>query len=58
MALSTSKTKVRKNFVFPVDLAEWAERYARNNNTTMTRIVIDHFTNLRRQMETLNVEQV
>lgn len=58
MALSTSKTKVRKNFVFPIDLAEWAERYAHTNNTTMTRIVIDHFTNLRRQMEALNVEQV
>lgn len=58
MALPTSKTKVRKNFIFPIDLAEWAERYAHINNTTMTRLIIDHFTNLRRQVEANNVEQI
>ncbi len=58
MAVFTSKTKVRKNFIFPIDLAEWAEKYAHNNNTTMTRLIIDHFTDLRRQAEALNVEQV
>lgn len=58
MAIFTSKTKSRKNFIFPLDLAEWVEKYARTNNTTMTRLIIDHFTNLRHQVETNNVEQV
>jgi hypothetical protein len=50
--------RVRKNFVFPADLVKWAEKYAQENNTTMTRIILDHFTSLRRQVETGHVEQV
>lgn len=52
-----SKTK-RKNFVFPADITEWAEKYARDNNTTLTRIILDHLTSLRRQVESGHVEQV
>lgn len=52
-----SKTK-RKNFVFPADLTEWAEKYAKDNNTTLTRIILDHLTSLRRQVESGHVEQV
>lgn len=54
----SKKNRVRKNFVFPADLVAWAEKYARDNNTTMTRIILDHLTILRRQAETGHVEQV
>lgn len=50
--------KVRKNFVFPADLTKWAEKYAKDNNTTLTRIILDHLTSLRRQVEIGHVEQV
>ena len=48
----------RKNFVFPADLVEWVEKYAAANNTTVTRLLLDHLTNLRRQVEANHVEQV
>jgi hypothetical protein len=48
----------RKNFVFPSDLVDWVEKYAANNNTTVTRIILDHFTSLRRQAESGHVDQV
>lgn len=56
--MAQKKTKVRKNFVFPADIVRWAEKYAKDNNTTMTRLILDHLTTLRRQMETEHVEQI
>lgn len=52
------KATRRKNFVFPADLVAWAEKYAKDNNTTMTRIILDHFTSLRQRVESGNVEQI
>jgi hypothetical protein len=53
------KTKgKRKNFVFPEELVKWAEQYAAANNTTMTRIILDHLTQLRQRAESGHVEQI
>lgn len=48
----------RKNFVFPVDLVKWAEDYAKKNDTTLTRIILDYLVQLRHRSETENVEQI
>ena len=58
MAKVKRPSKVRKNFLLPEDLAKWIETYAKENNTTMTQILVDHITLLRRQTEDTNVEQV
>lgn len=55
--MSTKKTK-RKNFVFPADLVRWAEKYAKDNNTSMTKMILDHLTDLRRQHEAEHVRQI
>jgi hypothetical protein len=48
----------RKNFVFPAEIIKWAEKYAEANNTTLTRIILDHLIQLRHKVETENVEQI
>lgn len=50
--------RIRKNFQFPEDLALWADTYAKDNNTTMTRLLIDYLTNLRKQTEADYVAQI
>lgn len=52
------KAKVRKNFVFPMDIVKWAEKYAEDNNTTLTRILLDHLMKLRSQVESGYVNQI
>lgn len=56
--MSGNNTRVRKNFVFPSDIVKWAEKYAENNNTTLTRIILEHLLQLRHNSETENVEQI
>jgi hypothetical protein len=56
--MAEQKTRVRKNFVFPIGIIEWAEKYARDNNTTLTRIILDHLTQLRNQAESGHVDQI
>lgn len=56
--MSLRKPKVRKNFVFPADIVKWAEKYAEDNDTTLTRIILDHLVQLRHRSETGNVEQI
>lgn len=56
--MSGKKTRVRKNFVFPSDIVKWAEKYAKENDTTLTRIILDHLIQLRYRSETGNVEQI
>jgi hypothetical protein len=56
--MSAQKSKVRKNFVFPSDIVKWAEKHAEANNTTLTRIILDHLLQLRRQSEAEHVEQI
>lgn len=58
MPKARTKKSVRKNFVFPAELAAWADKYAKDNKTTMTRIIIDHFWSLHKQAEEGYVEQV
>lgn len=56
--MTTKKTKTRKNFVFPIDIVKWAENYAKINNTTLTRLILDYLIQLRHQTETENVQQI
>lgn len=37
----------RKNFRIPSDLADWAEQYASDRNTSMTQLIVDYLTDLR-----------
>lgn len=39
--------KARLNLKIDIDLKEWAMDYARRNNTDVTRMITDHFRNLR-----------
>lgn len=57
MAKKKSKTK-RKNFIFPADLAEWADSYAKDHNTTVTRLLVDYLTALQLQVESGHVDQI
>lgn len=56
--MEEKKNKVRKNFVFPADIVKWAEKYANDNNTTLTRILLDHLTKLRSQVESGHVDRI
>lgn len=56
--MAKKATRVRKNFLFPADLAAWVERYAQGKNTTVTQIIVDHLTGLRKQEETGYADQI
>ena len=43
------KKSVRKNFRIPAELAEGIEKYAKEKNTNMTRLIVDYFTFLLEQ---------
>lgn len=47
----------RKNFRFPEELVTWVAAYAKSQNTTMTRLIIDYFTDLRKRVEGAHVDQ-
>lgn len=63
MANPTPKRKVRHygktrlNLRLPADLDTWAKKFASDNNTTITQIVIQHLTDLRRKYEEGHVDQ-
>lgn len=46
------------NFRIPVDLLEWVKSHARERNTTVTRLIVDHFTELRAKNEEGYVDQI
>ncbi len=48
--MAKTETK-RKNFKFPSDLTAWAEKYAQDHNTSITQLIVDYLTNLRKQTE-------
>lgn len=50
--------KVRKNFLLPEELSAWLEEYTKQNNVTMTQLIVDHLTNLKKQTEGGNVAQI
>lgn len=49
------KTSTRVDFRMSVDLHQWVKDYAAKNKTTVTRIIIDHFLELKKREE--HVEQ-
>jgi hypothetical protein len=46
-AVTNGKHRKRKNFRIPSDLADWAEKYAQDKNTSMTQLIVDYLTDLR-----------
>ena len=46
---SAESLKKRKNFLFPRDLALWAESYAEKKNSNLTQIIVVHLTELREE---------
>jgi hypothetical protein len=44
--ITEDRPRKRKNFRIPADLADWAEQYAANKNTTMTQLIIDFLTDM------------
>lgn len=55
---SITNGKVRWNFRVPKDVDEWAKKYAFENNTTVTQVVLDYFTEMMKKSQTEHVEQV
>jgi hypothetical protein len=56
--MAKRNSKVRKNFLLPKDLAEWVVKYANVNNTSMTKIIVDHLLALKKANESGHVEQI
>jgi len=56
--MGKGQPKTMKSFLLPEDLAEWVKNYAKAQNTTMTQLIVDYFTELRKKAETNYVEQV
>jgi len=56
--MSKKQPKTMKSFLIPEDLSQWIMAYAKEQNTTMTQLIIDHFTELRKKAESGHVEQV
>lgn len=44
--------------MFPTEIAEWAQEYAREHNTSMTQLIIDYFTTLKKQTESGYADQI
>ncbi len=53
----TSASKMT-NFRLPADLLEWVKAFAKEKNTTVTRLIVDHFTELRARNEEGHVDQI
>jgi len=49
--------KGRWNLRIPLELDAWAKKYAREHNTTVTQVIVDYFTGLRKQVEEEHVDQ-
>jgi hypothetical protein len=49
--------KSRWNLRVPADLDKWAKKYAKEHNTTVTQLIVDHFTDLQKKEEEAHVEQ-
>jgi len=55
---SQDSTRKATALRLPLDLLTWVKDYARNKNTTVTQIIIDHFTDLRARHEGTHVDQI
>lgn len=50
--------KTRLNIRLPVEIDVWAKTYAREHHTTVTRLIVDYLTELKKRTESGYVEQV
>ncbi len=53
----TENGKVKLNLRIRPDLDTWVRQYAEEKHTTVSQIVIDYFTELRKRIENERVEQ-
>lgn len=58
MVVRPKKKLKQSNFRIPADLLKWVRDYAKAKNTTVTRIVVDHLTELRARTEEGHVDQI
>jgi hypothetical protein len=49
--------KIRLNIRLPMDLSYWAKRYAHEHNTNVTQLIVDYFTELKKNVEAGSVPQ-
>ena len=49
--------KARLNLRLPVELSAWMKTYAQEHHTTVTKIIIEHFTELKKTAEEGHVTQ-
>jgi hypothetical protein len=54
----SKEPKTMKSFLLPEGLADWIMAYAKSRNTTMTRLIVDHFTELKKKFESGHVDQI
>lgn len=47
MAKLKKAKRVRLNIRIPETLVDWAKRHAREKNTSVTQIIVSHFTTLK-----------
>lgn len=53
----TENGKCRWNLRVPEDMDNWVKQYAEAKNTTVTQLILNYFTDLRKQLEESHVEQ-
>jgi hypothetical protein len=54
---ASDRGKGRWNLRIPLELDVWAKTYARGRNTTVTQLIVDYFTGLRKHAEEEHVDQ-
>lgn len=54
------KRTIRKQTALrlPAELLAWAKAFAKSNNTTLTSLIVAHFTELRARHEDAHVDQI
>jgi len=50
--------KTRLNLRLPARLIRWVKVFAKEHNTTVTQLIVDHLTELKKRAETEDVPQV
>jgi len=49
--------KARVNLRLPADLVVWAKKWAAENHTTLTDLVLEHLLEFRKRKEDISVDQ-
>ena len=47
----------RLNLRLPLELDMWMKEYAKERNTTVSRLIVDYFTDVRKKIEGSHVDQ-